>query len=183
MERTMTEKVDSPLGDKSMLYLEKTKSRGSIQDHPDEGYIEFYPSGYSHSSRRDNENRQVVQQAIYQAAVSYHTEAQEFPFEKIDHSVYLLPDVENPVDPNAMWVILDAPNLRNCHNRDIGFVPAEIAQALKENINRITAGRIYKVRADWHKKFYTCKVVLYYGKIPVTDDPSLGRFADIIMEG
>jgi hypothetical protein len=181
----MTEtKTRTPLGDKSSLYLTKSKARGAIWDHPDQSYLEFYPSGYSHSSRKDHQSRQIVHQALFEAAVQRGKEEEEYPFEGIEHTLELVPDVQNPVDDNALWVILHSthPALKHCNGKDIGFVPKEIAPVMKRNLDLIKEGKIYKLRPNWNKKFYTCKIVLNYGELIVVDDPMLNRFADIIME-
>lgn len=183
---TMTkEKTSSPLGDKAQLYTVKSSSRGAIMDHPGEGYLEFYPSGYSKDSRRDGQPRQHIHRQIYEAAVARKTEEKLYPFDNVEHTLQLIPDIKNPVDPNALWVVLHSPHgiLRQCHDMDIGFVPAEIAPVLKANLDKIIGGQIYKVRANWYKKFYSCKIILHYGDSPLlSEDPSLGRFADIILE-
>ena len=179
-----TMKNKSPLGDKAPFYIKKSVSRGAIQDHPEEGWLEFYPAGYSHVSRRDGVARQIRHKNLYQHAVHYRTENRLYPFKLIEHDIELVPDKTNPVDKNAMWVILKSKfsEWRDLNNTDLGFVPREISQVIRNNIQKITGGTIYKIKSDFYKKFYTCKIVLFYRNVPHPQNTGVDRFQSIIME-
>lgn len=185
----MTKATTSVLGDLHRLY-NGTRSKGKsagILDRPEDGLLEFYAAGYTKRSPRDNLNRQVLHQALYEAAVTLGTEEDMFPFDEHDHEVVLIPEPDNNFDQYALQVVLRANTgpLSNMPGADLGYVPQKISRVLKNNLDMITGGRIYKVRTQWHKKHYTTKIVLAYGDShfsKTTVDESLNRFADLLVE-
>lgn len=186
MTTRMTLTNQSPLGSASQFYQVKKQSQGSILDIPNKGLLELYPAGYTKMSYRDNISRQDTYKRVYELAVQNTVEDQLFPFGKDDHNIELVPDPESPYDTNAIHVILRTSGgpLAELNGKDLGFIPRKINQNILQHIELIHGGRIYKVRANFHKKYYTAKVVFGYGantfgKLSLS---SMARFASILEE-
>lgn len=183
----MTEKlISSPLGELSVSYLKKDSKHAGILLKPDEFTLEFYPKGYTQFSQRQGVKRQENLEKLWQLAVSIKREDTLFPFEGIPHTVELVPEPNNPKDPHALVVQLKAPftgnKLEFADEFDLGYVPARICKNLKWKM--FTGGRILKLRTNWHKKYYTAKVVLGYNNVfqGMSDYGDTSRFIDIAGE-
>lgn len=177
----------SPLGDRSQLFSDEASRKKGILDIPNEGLLQIYPRGYTKPSPRDDgHNRQIVHEFLFHHAVVLKTENDIYPFENHAHTLELIRDLKNPKDRFAINIIMHAPHglLKDIDGADLGFVPKEISAVICKNIDMITGGKIYKVRSNWHKKYYSAKVVLFYGQtIPeCTDLNNLQRFSDLLTE-
>lgn len=177
----------SPLGSQSQFYEVKTKQNGGIQDTPTKGTLEVYPAGYTKFSEKDDEHRQDLYQKLWEESVTSHSEEKLFPFGKKDHWIELVPNPENKFDPNAIHVVFRATPespLAQLNGRDMGFIPMKISKMLKKNIKLINGGKILKVRSNFHKKYYTAKIVLGYGDTTFSslDKTTMARFTAILNE-
>jgi hypothetical protein len=176
----------SALGLSSAHYLTKTSEKGSILDQPELGLLEFYPAGYTKPDKENND-RQVVYQALYEEAVRRDKEEQLYPLGKEGHDIVLIPDFDNPHDKHAMVVRLvvfgEKDPLYRFNGRDIGFVPMKITSALAPNRGMISQGRILKVRNGVHAKYFSAKVVLSYGeRFSTLDRTSAVRFSSLLED-
>lgn len=178
----------SPLDSLAPLYLVKQSSTAGIQLDVNEHTLEFYPRGYTKFSDRDCAPRQHTLKKLWELAVSLRKEAELYPFGAVQHNIRLVPDVANPKDRHALHVVLEAPykgsRLQHLDGFDLGYVPLRISKPIKRNIDMINGGRILKVRANWHKKFYTVKVMIGYNEKfkTLTDIGDTIRFTDMMDE-
>ena len=178
----------SPLGAQSSAYRVKTSEKGSILDNPELGLLEFYPAGYTKPDKMGG-SKQDIYKALYETAVSRNKEAQLYPLGKDTHNVLLIPEFDNPHDPNAMIVRLtgfdDDKELAQWSSRDLGYIPMKISKVLAPNRGMITQGRILKVRNAVHGKYYSAKIVLSYSNEDIfspMDITSSRRFSFILEE-
>jgi hypothetical protein len=68
---------------------------------------------------------------------------------------------------------------------DIGWCPKRISQQVFRNIDIVKGGRILRIRANYHEKYYTAKVIFGYGDGTTLVGSGLGestRFIDIAEE-
>jgi len=186
-----TIKRTSPLGSASNIYLVKSNEHGAILDQPAKGLIELYPAGYTKPDR-DGESRQKSYGIIYNTAVSLETEENLYPFKKETHKLVLLPDPLNPFDARAIHIILRANNKSPLHRldgADLGFIPKKINTYILNALTnpdkvQLLSGRILKVKANFHKKYYSAKVIFPYGgnSFDRASTISLSRFSHILEE-
>lgn len=185
----MSQKITkSPLAELGVSYLIKDSAHAGILLDPDNYTLEFYPKGYTQVSDRDNRNRQLTLKAVWELAVTMGKEEMLYPFESVQHNIKLIHDRHNTVDKHAVRVILECPfngsRLQHLDGMDLGFVPQRISKQLCARLSMINGGRILKIRANWHKRYYTAKVILgYEGKFSTfTDFGDTVRFTDIMDE-
>lgn len=187
METKRIEEI-SILGDVSKYYQTKTQEGGGILDEPHSGKIEMYPAGYTKPSNRDNRPRQSVYQALWETAVSQSKESELYPFGIEGHNVEIIHDPNNPHDKNALHLILrvgeNSKLPRTLDGADLGFIPKKINQQILKKVDEIHGGRILKVKANFHGKYWGAKVVLGYGNTTFNAlaPTELGRFRGIMDE-
>lgn len=188
---TTSQRTDTPLGGIGKLYLEKKNSQGAIHLKPEEKTLELYPAGYTKNSSRDGNNRQAALKSLYEIAVNMGTQDMLYPFEEVPHNIKLVHQRNNPKDPYAMYVVIDAPvpgsMLGHLDGRDLGYVPLKVSEHVHKHGligGLITGGRILKIRANFHSKYYTCKVIFGYGDSPIgcSDFGQTTRFVDLVDE-
>lgn len=180
-------KNKSPLGASSSQYQIKKKQKGNILDTPKKGLLELYPSGYTKPSPREkNAPRQNTYRKIYEIAQSLGKEGKLYPFDKQgDHYIDLQPEIDNPHDSNAIFIILKAKkgsHLYELNEKDLGYIPMKISKLVKVNIRMFTGGAILKVRKNVHNKYWQCKIVLSYNDtlfVPL-ESTARNRFSAII---
>lgn len=183
-----TKMMESPLKDASVLYQTKKSERGSILDVPAKGTLELYPAGYVHFSERDQTRRQDLHQAIWERAISVGSnDGDLYPFNRKTHRIELVPDPSNAYDEHAVHVILRTRSdgvLDGLDGRDLGFIPKKISKYIAQNILMFNGGQILKVRANFHKKYYTTKIILGYGNTTFTNmsRTSINRFKSILEQ-
>ncbi len=178
---------NSVLGNQSSLYLTKSNERGSILDMPSKGLLELWPAGYTHPSNRDNQSRQSVYADLWERAVVDCTENDLYPFGKEGHNIVLEPDPNNEHDGNAIHVVFKAAPgspLAHLDGRDLGFIPKKINTMILKNMDMINGGRILKVKSNFHKKYYTAKVILGYNDTTFSplSKSTINRFRAILDE-
>lgn len=180
--------TNNPLGGKAHLYLEKQPSKGSIHLKPREETLEFYPAGYTKVSPLNGKNRQSTLQSLYEIAVHHKAENILYPFDEFPYTLQLAHQRNNPKDPHAMYVVLRSPvpgsmigHLDGC---DLGYVPMRISEEVHKHMDLFNGGRILKIRANFHKKYYTCKVIFGYGQAFISsgDFGQTTRFIDLADE-
>lgn len=169
------------------MYLVKSSKHAGIYLNPDECTLELYPKGYTQLSYKDARPRQVTLKKLWEQAVMMGTENQLYPFGTISHTISLVPDPNNSYDKNALQVILHwnpIETFPNLNGKDLGFIPSRISEVVNKNLEMISGGRILKVRANWHKKYYTAKVILGYNGVleEFSGQGSSVRFLDIMDE-
>jgi hypothetical protein len=184
--------LSSVLGSQSQLYREKRAETGSILDIPEKGLLELWPAGYTHTSNKGDYHRQDVYKMLWEAAVSHSVEDHLYPFGKDNHKVIVEHDPTNNFDENALQVylvttdctpfVIPKPGMPN--KLDMGFIPKKINKIVLKNIDMLNSGRILKVRANFHKKYWTAKVVFGYNE--TTFSPlsvvTMNRFSAILEE-
>ncbi len=177
----------NPLGSKASLYLTKEPKNGSIHLIPDEETLEFYPTGYTKVGN-DGKARQDVLKEIWNLSVSRRTENMLYPLGNNGYNIRLVHQYDNPKDSDALYVVIESPNinsqLSHLDGIDIGWCPMRISKEVHKNLGMIRGGRILKIRAEFHKKYYTAKVIFGYGKSGIisTDLGENSRFIDIMDE-
>jgi hypothetical protein len=174
----------SPLGDASVHYREKKNSNGGIVDNVEMGQLEIYPAGYSQPSRRDGGNRQKAHEKVYERAVQLGTHEELYPLKGECHNVVLVPEPDNPYDANAVRVVLQGTAgtpLEDVGGKELGYIPKRISALISRNIDRISRGKIMKVRSGFHNKYYTTKVAFLYGprEFQSSEEKDLTRFSDL----
>ena len=174
------EKIDGLLKNKDYLVRNST----GIWDHPALQYFEFYPAGYSHLTPT-RVPRQTYHKNIFNRAVKDNTDSNDiesltFPIDVDEHQIILKKDIDNPHDPHALTVFLIVGDKKY----DIGHVPKKISEAVDKEYDRISEGRIYRVREKAYNKHYSTKVVIGYDTCRFLGKDTLAceRLADIIDE-
>lgn len=148
--------------------------------------LEFYPRGYTEMSIKDGINRQDTLKYLWDLSVFNSTEEEDFPFSQLDHNIVL--ECINFLIPNCIRITIQSSNPQSrffpLHNRELGWVPQRISRVLSQNLDMITGGRILKIKANWHKKYYTSKIILGYdGKFQACGGRKDGaRFSNIMDE-
>lgn len=175
---------DEKMSDKGILQGFQDRNATGIQDHPDQSYFEFYPAGYAHQTK-SGVARQVYHKQIFEQATKENPDAEDienllFPIDVDDHSIILMRDPNNDQDPHALSIFL----LIGGDKFDIGYVPKKISKQIDTDINRITEGRIYRVKERAYNKYYSTKVVIGYDNRRFLGENTLSyeRLADIIDE-
>jgi hypothetical protein len=180
--KRMNLEAETPLGSLARLYLKKTSSNAGILLDPETYTLEFYPAGYTQISKRDKVSRQIIYQKLWEKAVSDRQEDETYPLSQTKHVLKLVYDPYNSKDTNAVQILIGLPN--SCDlDIDLGFIPKRISKVVRKNIDMFSGGRILKVRANWHKKYYTAKVILGYNDVfATTEDSYTERFIDMMDE-
>lgn len=177
---------DSPLGAKTRLYLKKESKNGSILLIPEEQTLEFYPVKYTKTGDIPISHQHVLQQ-IWDIAVSKQTENCIYPLDDVRYNIRLV-KFNSTKDPYKMRVVVKSPVpgsiLSHLDGLDIGYCPMRISKEVHENLSMFNSGRILKIRAEFHKKYFTAKVIFGYGKSRLinTDLNESNRFFDMAEE-
>jgi hypothetical protein len=165
-------------------YWEKKSSQGRILDQPELGLLEFYPAGFTQSNE-SGESRQKGHRILYGAAVSTSKECWLFPFEDDAHKVLLIPEPSNPHDPHAIKVICEGSGgVLAGLSLDLGYVPARINKFLHAAEDLINGGRVLKVQAGVHQKYWRAKVILAYNHASFESllEEEMERFARLVED-
>ena len=177
-----------PRGDEEMengiLKGYEDRNATGIQDHPEQSYFEFYPAGYAHYTR-DQVSRQIFHMQIFQQALKENPDSENietllFPLDVDEHSIILVQDPNNDKDPYALSVFL----LVGDEKFDIGYVPIKISKHINQSYDRITEGRVYRVKENAYGKYYSTKIVIGYDDRRFLGKNTLSyeRLADIVDE-
>ena len=163
-------------------YLERNST--GIMDRPEEQYFEFYPAGYSHKTPT-GEARQDFHKSIFDRAVNNNPDVNNvedviFPISVDDHKIILVKDQGNPYDPHALTVYL----VFDEKKYNIGHVPMKISEVIDKQFDRLSEGKVYKVREKAYGKHYSTKVVVGYDECRFLGEHTLAceRLSDILDE-
>lgn len=148
--------------DPLLMENNEIKTRG-IKESETAKCFEFYCAGVLHASEGGT-NRQDFYKQIYERAQALNPEVDPnsltFPIGKDEHEV-LLQAEDNMHDPYAVKCYLVVKGQKF----DVGYVPRVISRDVSRALrnNRITEGKIYKVRyGQWRKDCFTLKIVVGY---------------------
>jgi hypothetical protein len=169
-----------------------------IKENLDDNYFEFYVAGYT--KQCEGVETQPNHALLYKGAISYahmnnialpmgQPDEYLFPFGKKNDvaKVLLIPEPNNPYDPNALKVKVvvnkiwasDIPN----QELYLGYVPKLISRIVSHNLENLADGWIKKVRTVFKGNKYTTKVAFPWIIPPGGDDAMfMDRLAQIARE-
>lgn len=174
---------NSPLGNKSLAYLTAKPESASILLKSREQTLEFYPAGYTKPSSFMRVSRQVNYMLAYELAVSNNREDKLYPISSSDYELEIR-HVENSHDKYACLIVYKPNESSHLASWDLGYVPKRISKEICQNLNLINKGYILKVKANFNKRLYGCKVIFGYGNTFKAEDNSdlYSRFVDILED-
>lgn len=180
----MTKANESPLGSLSVHYLTQ---KDGILDNPSSGYLELYPAGYT-KQRLDGKSRQDLHRQLYSRVqdqyILSHGSTPPTAMTKLfiptsmasDFPIKLVREHNNEYDPNATRILF-------LHTgEELGYVPKKISNYIASFLNWFYNGEIVSVRRDYHGKYFTSKVRLYYTNPIVEITHKYHRFMTLMDE-